>query len=176
MNNFKKEKKIKNPIVLKISPDIKDQDISNIIEVVFKHDINGIIVSNTSDGSRELLSDIKKNEVGGLSGQPIQNLSTQLIKKFYKNINKKIPIIGVGGVDSGLSAFEKITAGANYVQLYTGMVYKGPGVVKEIKRDLISILKKEKIKNITEAIGINAWPQNFLELYTLHNLCLKNAN
>ena len=156
LNNFKKEKKIKNPIVLKISPDIKDQDISNIIEVVFKHDINGIIVSNTSDGNRELLSDIKKNEVGGLSGQPIQNLSTQLIKKFYKNINKKIPIIGVGGVDSGLSAFEKITAGANAVQLYTGMVYKGPGVVKEIKRDLISILKKEKIKNITEAIGINA--------------------
>ena len=68
----------------------------------------------------------------------------------------KIKIIGVGGVDSGQSAYEKITAGADAVQLYTGMVYKGPGIVKEIKKDLISILKKENIRNISEAIGINA--------------------
>ena len=67
-----------------------------------------------------------------------------------------MPIIGVGGVDSGQSAFEKITAGATAVQLYTGMVYKGPGVVKDIKRELIEILKKEKIKNIHQAIGINS--------------------
>ncbi len=71
-------------------------------------------------------------------------------------MGKKISIIGVGGVDSGESAYEKITAGATAVQLYTGMVYKGPGIVKEIKKDLISILKKEKIKNIGEAVGINA--------------------
>ena len=68
----------------------------------------------------------------------------------------KIPIIGVGGIDSGKSAFEKIIAGATAVQLYTGMVYKGPGVVKNIKQELIEILKKEKIKNIQQAIGINS--------------------
>ena len=73
-------------------------------------------------------------------------------------MNRKVAIIGVGGIDSGKSAFEKITAGADVVQLYTGMVYRGPGVVKEIKRELISILKNKKIKNISDAIGINAWP------------------
>ena len=79
-----------------------------------------------------------------------------MIKKFYKETKGKIQIIGVGGVDSGKAAFEKISAGANAVQLYTGMVYKGPGIVKEMKKELISILKKENIKNISSAVGINA--------------------
>jgi len=79
-----------------------------------------------------------------------------LIKKFYRETKGKIKIIGVGGVDSGQSAFEKIISGANVVQLYTGMIYKGPGIVKEIKKELIEILEKEKIKNITAAIGINS--------------------
>ena len=78
-----------------------------------------------------------------------------MIKKFYKETKKNIAIIGVGGVDSGESAFEKIAAGATAIQLYTGMVYKGPTVVKEIKKELISILKNKKIKNISEAVGIN---------------------
>ena len=100
--------------------------------------------------------DIKKNEEGGLSGKPLKKISTNLIKKFYKETNGKIKIIGVGGVDSGQSAFEKICAGADAIQLYTGMVYKGPGIVKQIKKELITILKKEKLKNISEAVGINA--------------------
>ena len=87
---------------------------------------------------------------------PLKNLSTKLIKRFYRETKGKIQIIGVGGVDSGQSTFEKITSGANAVQLYTGMIYKGPGIVKEIKKELIEILKKEKIKNITAAIGINS--------------------
>ena len=87
---------------------------------------------------------------------PIQNLSTNFIKNFYKSNKGKIPIIGVGGVDSGQSAFDKIIAGATVVQLYTGMVYKGPSIVKDIKSELVKILKKEKIKNINQAIGINS--------------------
>ena len=78
-----------------------------------------------------------------------------MIKKFYKKLKGKAYIIGVGGVDSGKSAFEKIAAGANAVQLYTGMIYKGPGIVKEIKKELIQILKEEGIKNIKEAVGKN---------------------
>ncbi len=156
VNKIKKDKNIVKPLVLKISPDIKDNEISSIIELILKHKIEGIIISNTTDSHREKLSDIQKNEKGGLSGQPLKDLSTKLIKKFYRETKGKIQIIGVGGVDSGHAAFEKICAGADAVQLYTGMVYKGPGVVKEMKKELIAILKKEKLKNISEAVGINA--------------------
>jgi len=156
LNKIKKEKKIERPIAIKISPDIGEEEIGRIVELVKSQKIQGIIVSNTTDNNRENLSDVKKNEVGGLSGQPLKDISTNLIKKFYKETKGEIKIIGVGGVDSGQSAFEKITAGADAVQLYTGMVYKGPGIVKEIKKELISILKKENLKNISEAVGINA--------------------
>ena len=156
VNKIKKDKNIVKPLVLKISPDIKENEISSIIELILKHKIEGIIVSNTTDSHREKLSDIQKNEKGGLSGQPLKDLSTKLIKKFYRETKGKIQIIGVGGVDSGHTAFEKICAGADAVQLYTGMVYKGPGVVKEMKKELITILKKEKLKNISEAVGINS--------------------
>ena len=156
VNKIKKDKNIVKPLVVKISPDIKDNEISSIIELILKHKIEGIIVSNTTDSHREKLSDIQKNEKGGVSGQPLKDLSTKLIKKFYRETKGKIQIIGVGGVDSGHAAFEKICAGADAVQLYTGMVYKGPGVVKEMKKELITILKKEKLKNISEAVGINA--------------------
>ncbi len=156
LNKIKKDKNIYKPLVIKLSPDINEDNISNIIELIFKFKIEGIIVSNTTDKNRDNLFDIQKNEKGGLSGQPLKNLSTSLIKKFYKDTKGKIQIIGVGGVDSGKSAFEKISAGANVVQLYTGMVYKGPGIVKDIKKELISILFKEKLKNISEAVGINA--------------------
>ena len=97
--------------------------------------------------------DANSNEIGGLSGKPIKELSTEFVKKFYKELNGKIPIIGVGGVDSGQSAFEKIAAGASAVQLYTGLIYKGPNIVKEIKKDLIQILKSKGFTNINEAVG-----------------------
>tara|TARA_B100000965_G_scaffold346957_1_gene318770 strand:+ start:316 stop:1362 length:1047 start_codon:yes stop_codon:yes gene_type:complete len=155
INKIKKEKKIKQPIAIKLSPDIKDNEISSIVELIKKYGIQGIIISNTTDSNRKDLSDPQKNEVGGLSGKPLENISTNLIKKFYRETKGKIKIIGVGGVDSGQSVFEKIIAGANVIQLYTGMVYKGPGIVKDIKKELISILKKENLKNISEAVGIN---------------------
>ena len=145
--------------------------------MVSSHKIQGLVVSNTTDSNRDNLSDIKKHEAGGLSGQPLKDISTNLIKKFYKETKGKIKIIGVGGVDSGKGAFEKIIAGADAIQLYTGMVYKGPGIVKEIKRELISILKKENLKNVSEAVGINAWPHSPQELYNLRKkLCLKDVN
>ena len=156
INKIKKDKNISKPIAVKLSPDIDNNEISKIIELIIKYKIAGIIVSNTTDKNREKLSDIKKSEEGGLSGQPLKDLSTSLIKKFYNETDGKIQIIGVGGVDSGKTAFEKITAGADAIQLYTGMVYKGPGVVKEIKKELISMLKKENLKDRSEAVGINA--------------------
>ena len=156
ITKIRKEQKIKQPIAIKISPDINDNEISKIIELIQKFEIQGVVLSNTTDSNRKYLKDVKKNEIGGLSGKPLEEISTSLIKKFYKLTQGKIKIIGVGGVDSGQSAFEKIAAGANVVQLYTGMVYKGPNIVKEIKKELISILKKENFSNIEEVVGIKA--------------------
>jgi len=153
---LKKKQKIACPVALKISPDIRENEITNINEMLLKFKIDGLILTNTTNQNRDNLLDINKNEAGGLSGQPLQKLSLKFIKNFYRSNKGKIPIIGVGGIDSGQSAFEKIAAGATAVQLYTGMVYKGPGIVKGIKKELIKILKKEKIKNIQQAIGINS--------------------
>ena len=153
---LKKKQKIICPIVLKLSPDIGENEVNNINEMVLRFKIDGLILTNTTSQNRTTLLDTNRDEPGGLSGLPIQKLSLKFIKIFYKSSKGKIPIIGVGGVDSGQSAFEKIAAGATAVQLYTGMVFKGPGVVKDIKKELIEILKKEKIKNISQAIGINS--------------------
>ena len=156
LSDIKKKQKIICPIALKLSPDINENEITNINEMVLKFKIDGLILTNTTNQNRDNLVDAKKNEAGGLSGLPLQKLSLKFIKTFYKANKKKIPIIGVGGVDNGQSAFEKIAAGATAVQLYTGMVYKGPGVIKNIKKELIEILKKEKLKNIQDAVGINS--------------------
>ena len=88
-----------------------------------------------------------------VSGNPLDRISTNMIKKFYKELNNKVPIIGVGGISSGKSAYEKITAGASLLQLYTGFVYKGPSTAKIIKKELIQILKSEGIENIKDAVG-----------------------
>ena len=153
LNKIKKENKTDIPLLLKISPDIRDNHISEIADVAIKNDISAIILTNTTNGNRDnLVSEIKKEE-GGLSGEPLQQISTNMIKKFYKQLNGKIPIIGVGGVNSGKSAYEKIIAGASLLQLYTSFVYRGPSTAKNIKKELIQILKAEGMKNIEEAIG-----------------------
>ena len=90
-----------------------------------------------------------------MSGKPIEKKSTDLISKFYKILNGRIKIIGVGGVDSGKGAYEKFLAGANYVQLYTGMVFRGPNIVNMIKKEFKELLKKDGVKNYTEIIGKN---------------------
>ena len=144
------------------------------IEIIKKYNIQGLIISNTTDNNRDKLNDFKKSEAGGLSGQPLKDISTQLIKKFYKEIKGEIQIVGVGGVDSGESAFEKITAGANAVQLYTGMVYKGPGVVKSIKKVNFN-LKKQNIKILKKQLELTLDPFQLLQLYSLRKIMSKRC-
>ena len=153
---FNKEKKIlnsKTPIAVKVSPDIDDQEINKISEVLLSNDIEAIIVSNTSDSTRDNLKNIQRHQKGGLSGKPIEKKSTKLISKFYKILNGRIKIIGVGGVDSGKGVYKKFLAGANYIQLYTGMIYRGPNIVNMIKKELKELLLKDGAKNFTEIIG-----------------------
>jgi len=153
LNKIKKDNGTNIPLLLKISPDIKENDIPEITDLVVKNNISAIILTNTTNGNRDNLTSEFKEEEGGLSGNPLHQISTNMIKKFYKELNSQIPIIGVGGVNSGKAAYEKIIAGASLLQLYTSFVYRGPSAAKDIKKELIQILKAEGIKNIKDAVG-----------------------
>ena len=153
INREKQNLGSKIPIAVKVSPDIDEKEIKEITEVLLSNNIEAVIISNTSDSSRENLSNILKHQKGGLSGKPIEEQSTELINKFYKVLNGRIKIIGCGGVDSGKGAYEKFLAGANYVQLYTGMVFRGPNIVNMIKKELKELLINDGVKNFAEIIG-----------------------
>ena len=141
------------PIAVKVSPDISEDQVNKISEILLEYEIKAIIVSNTSEATRDKLSNIQRHQKGGLSGKPIEEKSNILINKFYKLLKGKIKIIGVGGVDSGQAAYDKFIAGADLVQLYTGMVFKGPNIAGIIKKDLKELLIRDGVKNYTEIVG-----------------------
>jgi len=156
MNSIQEEKvklRSKIPIVVKISPDITEEQIGLISKVLLDYKVSAIIVSNTTSKNREKLNDILKHQKGGLSGKPLEEEANKLISKFYKLLKGKIEIIGVGGIDSGKSAHKKFLAGASYLQLYTGMVFQGPNIVGKIKKELKEILIADGVKNFKEIIG-----------------------
>jgi dihydroorotate dehydrogenase len=156
INSIQEEKvklKSKIPIVVKISPDILEEQIEPLSKILLDHKVSAVIVSNTTSGNREKLNNILKHQKGGLSGKPLEEEANILINKFYKLLKDKIEIIGVGGVDSGESAQRKFLAGASFVQLYTGMVFQGPNIVGKIKKELKEILIADGKKNFREIIG-----------------------
>ncbi|MCK0109079.1 quinone-dependent dihydroorotate dehydrogenase [Flavobacteriaceae bacterium S0825] len=135
---------VQKPILLKIAPDLNDIQLNEIIDLVAETKIDGVIASNTSVSREDLkTSDAILNDIGngGLSGLPIKDKSTRVIKYLSKNSNKAFPIIGVGGIHSANDALEKIEAGADLVQIYTGFIYEGPGLIKSINK---AILEKKK--------------------------------
>jgi len=141
------------PIAVKVSPDITEDQVSQISEILLEHEIKAIIVSNTSEATRDKLSNIQRHQKGGLSGKPIEEKSNILINRFYKLLKGKIKIIGVGGVDSGQTAYNKFLAGADFIQLYTGMVFKGPNIAGIIKKELKELFIRDGVKNYTEIVG-----------------------
>ncbi|MDA9145525.1 quinone-dependent dihydroorotate dehydrogenase [Candidatus Pelagibacter sp.] len=141
------------PIAVKVSPDISENQVSQISEILLEHEIKAIIVSNTSEATRDKLSNIQRHQKGGLSGKPIEEKSNILINRFYKLLKGKIKIIGVGGVDSGQTAYNKFLAGADFIQLYTGMVFKGPNIAGIIKKELKELFIRDGVKNYTEIVG-----------------------
>lgn len=124
------------PILLKIAPDLTDDQLLDIIDIVEETKIDGVIASNTTI-SREGLQSKNKIQAGGLSGKPLTNRSTEVIKFLAEKSNKAFPIIGVGGIHSAKDALEKIEAGADLVQIYTGFIYEGPGLIKNINKALL---------------------------------------
>ena len=140
------------PIFLKVAPDLGEKEPEQIVRVAMDHGIDAIIVANTTV-SRLALRSRYANEQGGLSGAPLKSLALEALRKFSRASGKEIPLIGVGGIATADDAWERIRAGASLVQLYTAMVYEGPGIAKRIARGLAQRLKREGFASIAEAVG-----------------------
>ncbi len=141
------------PIFLKVAPDVDMGEIERIVQQARTYGMNAIIVSNTTIARPDTLQSQHKGEGGGLSGAPLFEKSTEILKEFYAAAEGKIDLIGVGGISNGAQAYAKIRAGAKAVQLYSALVFQGPGLVTEINRDLKARLKADGFKTIGEAVG-----------------------
>ena len=140
------------PVFLKIAPDLTDTDKADIAECVRNSCVDGLIVSNTTI-TRANLTGAAAGEAGGLSGAPLFEMSTRLLAEFAREFSGSVPLIGVGGVASGRQAYEKILRGASLVQLYTGLVYEGPGLITAILKDLIAMSASDGYSSIADATG-----------------------
>ena len=137
LNKLRSNETIKKPILIKISPDLCKEKILEILEVIDTNNIDGIIATNTTIDYPNLKSK-NKNETGGLSGAPLYDKSNKVISFISKKTNGKLPIIGVGGISTPEQAVKKIEAGAHLIQLYTGIIYEGPGIVRKINKKLLN--------------------------------------
>jgi dihydroorotate dehydrogenase len=140
------------PLLLKLAPDTNTSQRQDIAETVLKHQIDGLIISNTTIG-RDNLTSASRNETGGLSGRPLFASSTQMIKEIYQMTEGKTPIIGVGGIFSGDDAYAKIRAGASLVQVYSALIYEGFELPGKINARLAELLKQDGFTSVTQAVG-----------------------
>ncbi len=142
------------PLLLKLAPDLSQDQQAELAKTVLEAGIDGLILANTTLDRPETLANDFRAEKGGLSGKPVRDKSTAVIRNFYRLTGGKLPIIGVGGISSGSDAYEKIKAGASLVQLYTSLVFKGPAVANSINQELLALLKKDGFTNISQAVGV----------------------
>lgn len=149
------------PLLLKIAPDLTDEDITDISDIVLASELDGVIVSNTTIRRDFIAGHIHETEAGGLSGKPLFDFSTQMLAKFYQVTNGEIPLVGTGGISDGASAYAKICAGASLVQLYSCLIYTGTGIIDELNQGILDGLKRDGFNNINEAVGSQAdvWAQ-----------------
>lgn len=140
------------PMFVKLAPDLTNHQIEELLDVILSLHLNGVILTNTTIDTK-VLSAKEDVEKGGISGKPLQKRSTELIRLAFQCLKGRIPIIGVGGIDSGASALEKIQAGASLIQIYTGYIYEGPLLPRKILSYLDEFMEENGIKNISELIG-----------------------
>jgi len=141
------------PLLVKIAPDMADADLADIAELALARGLAGIIVSNTTIARPPGLRGAARHEAGGLSGRPLFAAATAVLRDMRRHTGAKMPLIGVGGIASGADAYAKIRAGASLVQLYTALVFQGPGLVGAIKRDLAAALRRDGFPALSAAIG-----------------------
>lgn len=141
------------PLVVKIAPDATDDDLDDIVAVCRELRLDGIIVGNTTLSRPAFLQSPRRDETGGLSGAPLTALSTEVLRKTARRVEKQFPLIGCGGVGSGADAYAKIRAGATLVQLYSAMVFEGPPIIRCIKDELAALLARDGFSSVDAAIG-----------------------
>lgn len=144
------------PILVKIAPDLSAGAVEPIVEAALAHGIDGLIVSNTTIARPAPLRSALKSQAGGLSGPPLREAATALLKRVAKVTQGRLTLIGCGGVGSGADALEKIKAGASLVQLYAAFAYDGPALIPRIKRELAAALRREGFSSVAEAVGVDA--------------------
>ena len=140
------------PLLVKLDPDLDGEALENSAHVIQEFSIQGVIATNTTVERPELKSK-NRTETGGLSGKPLQKRSTAMIRTLFAELGTDIPIIGVGGIFNGADAYEKIRAGAAAVQIYTALIYEGPGLVRKVKEELSNLLESDGYKSVSEAVG-----------------------
>jgi dihydroorotate dehydrogenase len=155
------------PVLLKIAPDLSLAALDDIVGVARSRRVDGMIVGNTTvTRPPSLLESERAKETGGLSGRPLFPLATRMLAESYVRVENAFPLIGVGGIDSGAAALTKIRAGATLLQLYSALVFRGLGLVGEIKSALIAAIAREQREGLSDLVGIDAaavtaepWPQ-----------------
>lgn len=145
------------PVFVKIAPDLAIEQACEIAELALKHAIDGLIISNTTLARDGVAGSKYADEAGGVSGRPVFDMSTLMLSEVYQASAGKLTLIGVGGVSGAAEAYAKIRAGASLVQLYTGLIYQGPGMVARMKRDLADMLRADGFDSISAAIGSEAF-------------------
>mmetsp|Transcript_9509 Transcript_9509/g.14607 ORF Transcript_9509/g.14607 Transcript_9509/m.14607 type:complete len:479 (+) Transcript_9509:187-1623(+) len=143
------------PLLVKLAPDLDDTQLQQTIEAIMECQIDGIVVTNTTLARPSSLQSEHQEESGGLSGAPVRDMSTECIRKVYKLTKGTIPIVGVGGVGSGHDVYEKLKAGASLVQIYSMMVYQGPGVISRIRKDLAELMVQNGQRSVDDVIGVD---------------------
>ena len=145
------------PVLLKIAPDLSLSELDDVVQVARSRRVDGMIVGNTTLARPSTLRErTRANETGGLSGRPLFRLSTRMVAETYVRVEGAFPLVGVGGIDSGGAALTKIRAGASLIQLYSALVYKGLGLVDNIKNDLASTLLRTGRDSLSEIVGADA--------------------
>ncbi|QHW34243.1 quinone-dependent dihydroorotate dehydrogenase [Paenibacillus rhizovicinus] len=140
------------PVLVKIAPDMTEEQLAYTVETIVASGVNGIIATNTTI-SREGLRHENAKETGGLSGKPLRDRSTEVVREVYRLTNGQLPIIGSGGIFTAADAYDKIRAGASLVEIYTALIYKGPELLRELTEGLKALLRKDGFASIAEAIG-----------------------
>ena len=141
------------PLLAKLAPDLDDDELADVARVALESGLDGLIMGNTTLSRSADLRSPTAREAGGLSGQPLLALSTDRLATLYRLIGGRIPLVGAGGVSSGADAYAKIRAGASLVQLYSALVFEGPGLVGRIKRDLAALLRRDGFASVADAVG-----------------------